>query len=124
MLLVHHAGRGDNARGTSKREDVLDTVIRLKHPEDYQTEEGARFEVHLTKARGVHGDDASPFEARLTMNGDASVWSVQDLKDVEADQVAELSEAGSSVREIADELGMSKSKANRIQKRLKAEGRL
>ncbi len=124
VLLVHHAGRGDNARGTSKREDVLDTVIRLKHPEDYQTEEGARFEVHLTKARGVHGDDASPFEARLTMNGDASVWSVQDLKDVEADQVAELSEAGSSAREIADELGMSKSKANRIQKRLKAEGRL
>jgi len=38
--------------------------------------------------------------------------------------MAELSEAGSSAREIADELGMSKSKANRIQKRLKAEGRL
>ena len=53
VLMIHHAGRGDNARGTSKREDVLDTVIHLKRPEDYMTTEGARFEVHLTKARGV-----------------------------------------------------------------------
>ncbi len=41
VLLVHHAGRSDNARGTSKREDILDTVIHLKRPDDYQTEEGA-----------------------------------------------------------------------------------
>jgi hypothetical protein len=34
-LLIHHSGRGGNARGTSKREDVLDTVIQLKHPKDY-----------------------------------------------------------------------------------------
>ncbi|WP_456679309.1 hypothetical protein [Bradyrhizobium sp. S3.7.6] len=44
VLVVHHAGRGGNARGTSKREDVLDTVIQLKRPED------------LTKARGVFGE--------------------------------------------------------------------
>jgi putative DNA primase/helicase len=124
VLLVHHAGRSDNARGTSKREDVLDTVIHLKQPDDYQTEEGARFEVHLTKARGVHGDDASPFEAKLTVQDGAAIWSVRDIKDVEADQVAELSEAGSSVRDIAEETGMSKSKVNRIQKRLKVDGRL
>jgi len=124
VLLVHHAGRSDNARGTSKREDVLDTVIHLKRPDDYEAEEGARFEVHLTKARGVHGDDASPFEARLTMNGDAATWSVKALQDVEADRVAELTKAGSSVRDIEKETGLSKSKVNRIQKRLKAEGRL
>ena len=59
VLLIHHSGRGENARGTSKREDVLDTVIQLKQPEDYDIEQGARFEVHLTKARGIHGDDAA-----------------------------------------------------------------
>ena len=74
VLLIHHAGRGENARGTSKREDVLDTVIQLKHPEDYDVEEGARFEVHLTKARGVHGDNALPFEAKLeAINGRPSL---------------------------------------------------
>src|SRR6476659_1123941 len=44
VLLIHHAGRNENARGTSKREDVLDTVIQLKHPEDYEPDDGARFE--------------------------------------------------------------------------------
>ena len=63
--MVHHARRGGNARGTSKREDVLDTVIQLKHPDDYDPEDGARFEVHLTKARGISGDEALPFEAKL-----------------------------------------------------------
>ena len=37
VLLVDHAGRGGiAARGTSKREDVLDTFIRLKRPSDYE----------------------------------------------------------------------------------------
>lgn len=30
VLLVHYASRDDNARGTSKREDVLDTVIAAR----------------------------------------------------------------------------------------------
>ena len=33
--------------------------------------EGARFEVHLTKARGILGDDAKPFEANLITEGNA-----------------------------------------------------
>jgi hypothetical protein len=49
VLLIHHTGRGENARGTSKREDVLDTVMLLKRPVDYKMAEGARFEVHLTR---------------------------------------------------------------------------
>jgi putative DNA primase/helicase len=67
VLLVAHAGRNDNPRGTSKREDVLDTVIKLMRPDDYEPNQGARFEVHLTKARGMIGDDAAPFEARLSV---------------------------------------------------------
>jgi RecA-family ATPase len=35
VLVVHHAGRNGSARGTSKREDVLDTIIQLQHPKDY-----------------------------------------------------------------------------------------
>ena len=40
-----------------------------------------------------------------------------DLRDKEADEVLELAAAGKSVREIADALGMSKSKVHRLQKR-------
>jgi RecA-family ATPase len=124
VLLIHHAGRGDNARGTSKREDVLDTVIQLKRPEDYDMEEGARFEVHLTKARGVVGDDAQPFEAKLDVVDGVDRWTCQVLRDRELDRVAELSAEGMSVRDIGAELNLSKSKIQRMQAKLRAEGQL
>lgn len=50
VLLVHHAGKGGQQRGTSSREDILDTVINLAHPLDYKPTEGARFIVSLDKA--------------------------------------------------------------------------
>src|SRR5262249_12527012 len=46
VMFVHHAGKGGQQRGTSKREDVLDTVIALRRPQDYNPSQGARFEVH------------------------------------------------------------------------------
>ena len=43
VMLVHHAGTNGRQRGTSRREDALDTVIALRRPEDYSPEQGARF---------------------------------------------------------------------------------
>ncbi len=115
VLLVDHAGRGGiAARGTSKREDVLDTIIHLKRPSDYEPDEGARFEVHLEKARGVFGDDARPFEARLETKDGADYWHVKSLEDANADRVIEATKEGLSSREIAKELGVSHSTVNRI----------
>lgn len=109
VLLIHHAGRGGNARGTSKREDVLDTAIHLKRPEGYELSQGARFEVHLTKARGVFGDAARPFEAKLITGQDGSAkWECSEIVDAELEQVMALSDEGLSVREIAARLGIGK----------------
>ena len=65
VLFIHHAGKGGEQRGTSKREDVMDSVIKLSLPEDYYPSDGARFVVAFTKSRGFHGPDADPFEAML-----------------------------------------------------------
>ena len=123
-LMIHHAGRGETARGTSKREDVLDTVIHLKRPDDYVPTEGARFEVHLTKARGVFGEDAAPFEAKLEMLNGQALWTMRGIVDREAEQVIELTNARMSVRDIALELGIGKSTVARIQAKAREEGRL
>jgi hypothetical protein len=46
VAMLHHAGKGGAQRGTSRREDVLDTVISVRQREDYsprtQEEEGHR----------------------------------------------------------------------------------
>ena len=66
VLIVHHAGKGGQQRGTSRREDVLDTSISLRHPEDYvPTGRVPGLKCISRKARGIHGEDAKPFEAKM-----------------------------------------------------------
>jgi hypothetical protein len=54
VLLVHHAGKSGDQRGASRREDLLDTSIRLKRPDDDDGHrpEGAEFIMEFTKTRG------------------------------------------------------------------------
>src|SRR6185436_7932703 len=54
VLLIHHSNKSGGQRGTSRKEDLLDTVITLRKPENYDPREGARFEVHYEKARGFY----------------------------------------------------------------------
>ena len=82
VLLIHHGGKGGTQRGTSRKEDVLDTVISLRRPPDYSPAEGARFEIHFEKARGFYGDQAQPFEAQL-IDGEWRVASIKSGDDTE-----------------------------------------
>lgn len=116
VVFIHHAGKGGQQRGTSRREDVLDAVIALRLPGDHEPDQGARFEVHYEKARGFHGDDAKPFEAALGASG----WTTRDLADAALARVAVLTGEGMSVREIEAELGIPKSRVSRMQKKLRA----
>jgi hypothetical protein len=116
VLIVHHAGKGGQQRGTSRREDVLDTSISLRHPADYSPVEGARFEIHLEKARGVHGEAAKPFEAKFDVRDGKAMWTTRELEDANRARVQALLDDGLSVRDIADETGIPKSTVHRIKK--------
>lgn len=117
VLFVHHAGKGGEQRGTSKREDVMDTVVKLSLPSDYSPAEGARFTVAFTKSRGFSGPDADPFEATLR-DGD---WAIKSLEDVRTAQILDLYAEGLKQREIATEIGCGLATVNRTIKRFKAE---
>ncbi|WP_144186617.1 AAA family ATPase [Elioraea rosea] len=117
VLTVHHAGKGGQQRGTSRREDVMDTVIALRRPGDYEPQQGARFAVHLEKARGITGDGAIPFEARLTeAEGGGLAWVVADLATAQRDRALTLLAEGLSLRDVAEETGLSKSAVHRIKR--------
>ena len=122
VLLVHHAGKSGDQRGTSAREDIMDTVISLRRPTTYSVAEGARFEVHLTKARGIVGEDAMPFEVHLRSEGNQLIWDVNELVNVQAEQLKQLLAEGFSIRDCADEMGVSKSVVHRLKKRLEEGG--
>jgi hypothetical protein len=113
VVIVHHAGKGKSQRGTSRREDILDVVLNLRAPSDYEPSEGARFEVHFEKARGLSGKDTEPFEVKLDTRDGKALWTTRALEDARSAEILELSKEGMSVRAIARELGMSKSAVQR-----------
>jgi hypothetical protein len=118
VLFVHHAGKNKSQRGTSKREDLLDTVITLKHPSDYDHSQGLRCEVHFEKTRAQLGDAAKSFE--VAMHGDptnGARWTVRSLEDTNAQRANELFSTGMSIRDVAEELGLSKSAVGRLRQK-------
>ncbi len=121
VLIVHHAGKRGEQRGTSRREDVLDTSISLRRPADYAPTEGARFEVHIEKGRGIHGAQARPFEARLAIVDGRTVWTMKEIEDVERARVAALLAAGMSLRDIAEETGLARSTVHRLKRKIERD---
>ncbi len=117
VLIVHHAGKDGAQRGTSRREDVLDTSMSLRQPGDYVQADGARFEIHFEKHRGFHGNDACPFEARMEIRNCGCLWTMRAIEDVNLARVAALADDNMSVRDIADETGIPKSTVHRLKKR-------
>ena len=117
VLFVHHAGKGGQQRGTSKREDILDVVIALRQPLDESTS-GASFEVHFEKARHLFGDDTKPFVATLS----DGLWSMEQLEENTYRRVVDLANEGMTVTEIASEIGRAKSNVSRHLKKAKNNG--
>jgi hypothetical protein len=113
VLLDHHAGRAGQARGTSKREDVLDVVIALKAPDDYDAEEGARFEVHFEKSRGLTGRAVEPFEAELVVVDGRATWTTRGLSEELTRRIVQMRDDGMKTRAIGREVGLDQSSVSR-----------
>jgi predicted DNA-binding protein (UPF0251 family) len=109
-------GKAGTQRGSSRKEDVLDTVISLRRPPDYSPAQGARFEVHFEKARGFYGPETEPFETRL-IDREWTIGPVKSGDDPETMRV--LHDQGMSVRDIAERTGVPRSTVHR---HLKANG--
>ena len=134
ILFIHHSGKNGQQRGTSKREDLLDVVISLRRPPDYDPASGACFEIHYEKARHLSGIDVDPIEAQLTVDSRGlSTWTWRTVSDSTYDRVVSLANEGLSQGDIATELDINKSNVSRawrkaeeaglLEKRASAKGR-
>ena len=126
VVMVHHAGKGGEQRGTSAREDSLDTVINLRRVPGYDATQGAQFEVRFTKARGVYGEDVAPIEARLEQGEDgAPSWTWAAVDEYNETRLLNLVREGiDNVSEAAEEMDVSKGTISKLKKKLQGKGLL
>lgn len=123
VLFIHHSGKSGQQRGTSKREDLLDVVISLQRPPDYDPADGACFEVHYEKARHLAGSDVDPIEAKLTVDEEGkSTWVWRAVSESTYDRVVSLANEGLSQADIATELGIHKSNVSRAYRKADEAG--
>ena len=102
---------------------MLDTVIALRRPTDYDPNHGAVFEIHFEKARGFLGDDAKAIEASLTEGTDGRrVWKMRDVEVADFDRIVALYKQGWLQKDIASEIKCSKSKVSKALKKARTLG--
>lgn len=107
-IFLHHAGHSGWARGPSQREDLLDIVIKLERPKDYDPSQGLRANMSFEKTRGWV-KDASTIEVRI----EQGAWKYRTVEDARIKQVQELRQQGLSIREIVQITGIPKSTVER-----------
>lgn len=122
VLFVHHAGKGGDQRGTSKREDLLQFVLKMHIPSDHHVDESLRAEMYLTKLRGkcekaIYGQ---PFELRLGADehGDPA-WQIRQLRDLLRERARQMLADGMRPADVVLETGLSRWAVARIARGVK-----
>jgi putative DNA primase/helicase len=101
-VLVHHAGKSGKQRGTSKREDPLNTILVLE-----DGKEGEELSIRFIKNRGFVRPD--PMPVRISWQ-DAKLAILR--QDADGDRISELQRLlgeGLTQKQVAEKLGISQS---------------
>ena len=113
-ILVHHAGKSGQQRGTSGVEDSLDFIIKLKRPSNYSEEDGCNVDLIFQKARSMFGADAVALNFRIQESGSGLIWVVKPKEANRQAAVIAMLGVGESVSDVAREIGIDKAAVSRI----------
>ena len=129
VILVHHVGKNGSQRGASRREDPLDTVIRLTVPQSRdESRAGAHFVVDMRAEHGakIRGLRPRPdlLEVALSRGPHGEVLWSQVNSVPESFELLEALEAnpGASSRRLGDVLSVSHTQVQRYIRDLRKRG--
>jgi putative DNA primase/helicase len=117
--FIHHSGKSGEQRGTSAKEDNVDTVIKLSYPPDYSQEDGCRFILTFEKARLrtkylVH---TKQLEFQFTENEHGKpIWTHKTVKAATKVRILQLLDEGISQKGVAEMLEVDPGYVSRVRK--------
>jgi archaellum biogenesis ATPase FlaH len=116
VVLVHHAGKGGQQRGTSGREDSLDVVLSIEYPQAYRPEDGCHFYLRFKKSRSIKGEAVAAVDVRLEDMPEGPTWTVRPLEESARERVEQMLTDGMTPGEIVAELDVTRSYVYRIKR--------
>ncbi|MER8435399.1 AAA family ATPase [Mesorhizobium sp. M1312] len=122
IIVLHHSGKSGQQRGTSKREDVMDTIIKLKKQPEVCTETESVFDLTFEKSRDFYGEAAESMRLRFSTEGDRAKWRAEPMRDVQAEKVREMLKARMKQKDIAREMNVSPGRVSQIVKEIRERG--
>ena len=117
VVLIHHAGKTGTQRGTSAREDALDTIIFLRKTTDDATV-GVDVDIVFEKSRHIAGSAVATSNARLIpdpSNGNL-IWNFNSPNVTRRNEILQMLVDGKSFDEIKDRLQVSKNTVAKYKK--------
>lgn len=126
VVIVHHAGRNGEMRGTSKREDAAFWVISLRDERQQADDNrGARFVSNFTKPSRNTQEQIPPLEWHYQTDNDTGAVRTTTRELSDESRILFLIERGVTANsEIAEELKLSPAKVTRTAKKLAAAGKI
>lgn len=122
VVLVCHAGRNGNIRGTSRREDMAHWILSLEESDTGQ-EEGHEFKTRFTKQRNCTASDVPALAWTMKQGEDGMVITTATI-DLRG-QMLDLIRGGmTSATDIGIELEKGKGTISKWAKKAKEEGKI
>jgi len=113
IIFVHHDNKKGQARGPSKREDTLDTIIHLM-PQPATSPDGMTVDLEFTKSRRFFGADAAPRRLSLSTSSGTVQWTRLPPEPTQYDLVMALKAKSMRNAEIAKTLNLSPGRITQI----------
>jgi hypothetical protein len=126
VVIVHHAGRSGEMRGTSKREDSVFWIIALddakKNADDKR---GARFVTRFTKPSRNNQEEIPPYEWHLvTDNANGKVTISYELTQSSEVFMQLIRDGVTDNADLAQEMKVSKGTISKLARKMMDAGRL
>ncbi len=122
VIVVQHARKaGDEMIGSSTQSHILDSVVKLCRPSNYEREEQLRTELRVENIRHGSADPSwlAPFELSLRVDEYGATWMMKPAKFAQMAAGFSMLADGAKPYEVARDLGISVRTAYRWQKQQK-----
>jgi hypothetical protein len=118
VIELHHAGKGGDQLGSSTNEHILDSVVHLLRPQNYERDQQLRAEVRIKHIRHEARDTKLllPFEVTLQTDENGATWATRPTRGAQRECAFEMFGLGMKPPAIARDLNISERTVYRYQK--------